>query len=114
MSLWRFEFMVDGKHLERVMEAINGVALNFQAPQPVGNAVVKKGKVAAASTAVSYKDLVLNDIKAMPTNTVFTSQEVKALIRKHGAADSAYNHYIMAILDAGAAVRRGRGHFVTK
>jgi hypothetical protein len=114
MSLWKFDFVVDGKNLEKVMESISGYALNFQPPQKIGNAVVKQGKVKAASSATTIKDLVINDIKAMPPNTVFGSTNVKEIIGKHGGAESGYAHYIIAILEAGAAVRRGRGHFVTK
>ena len=111
--LWRFEFFVEGKHLERVMEAINGVALNFQPPRPVGNAVVKQGKIKAETPAISMKDLVLNDIKAMPPNTVFGTAEIKAIIRKHGGADTSYAHFVMVITEAKIATRRGRGQFVT-
>ena len=114
MSLWKFDFVVDGKHLEKVLESLTGVALDLQPPQKIGNAVVRQGKVKAASSATSIKDLVLNDIKAMPSNTVFGSTNVKDLVTKHGGAESGYAHYILAILKAGIAVRRGRGHFVTK
>jgi hypothetical protein len=113
MSLWRFEFMVEGKHLERVMESISGVALNMKPPQPVGNAVVKKGKVKAESSASSYKDLVLKDFRDLAPNSVFDAIAVKASIAKHGGSESAYNHYIRAILEEKIATRRSRGTFVT-
>jgi hypothetical protein len=111
--LWKFDFIVEGKHLERVMESISGVALNFQPPQPVGNAVVKKGKIKAESSATSIKDLVLNDFKERAPNTVFGSADVKNSITKHGGTDSAYNHYVKSLLEEGIINRRGRGQFVT-
>jgi hypothetical protein len=114
MSLWKFDFVVDGKNLERVMESLTGIALDFQPPRRIGNAVVQQGKIKAASSATTIKELVINDIKAMPPNTVFGSNNVKEIIKRHNGAESGYAHYIIAILEAGAATRRGRGHFVTK
>lgn len=115
MSLWRFEFYVEGpKNLEHVLESISEIALNMQPPQLVGNAEIKRGKIKAVNPGAtgSYKEKVLTWARDLSPHTVFSSQEVKDQINKSGGSDTAYNHYIMAILDEKIATRRGRGQFV--
>lgn len=61
--LWRFAFFVEGKHLEKVMSAIAGIALNMETPRPVSNGTVKQGKVVQKSSGTSQPLRVLEQLK---------------------------------------------------
>lgn len=60
--LWKFDFMVEGKNLEKVMSALAGVALEFQTPMPVSNGVSKSGKVRQQVSGVTNPDRVMNKL----------------------------------------------------
>lgn len=106
-------FFVEDKNLPKVLTALQGLALNLEAPQPVTNAVVKNGKVAAAKPeASSMKEQVLSKIAELPSGTVFTVANLKQIITSVGGAESSHSHFTKEIKKAKLAKMRSRGHYV--
>lgn len=63
--LWKFDFMVEGKHLERVLEALAGVALELRGPLPVSNGMVKQGKVKQKVAGTNNTARIVNKLTDM-------------------------------------------------
>lgn len=51
--LWKIDFFVEGKDLEKVFSAVAGYALNMQPPRPVENAGIQLAKGKKQIVAVS-------------------------------------------------------------
>jgi hypothetical protein len=113
MSLWRFEFFVEGKHLEQVLEAVSDVALNMLPPQMVGP-VPQKGKVRKQQAPVikGIKDKIFNALRGKPLNSSLTAGDFKDLIEELGASGDSYSHFIQAAVKEGLMKSRGRGHYI--
>jgi|ERR1700722_2423951 len=56
--LWKIEYIVEGKHLEKALEAVAGIALNMQPPQPVTNGIVREKTVKQAKESVAQHNQV--------------------------------------------------------
>jgi hypothetical protein len=89
------KMFIEDKNLPKVLYALSGLVLNMEAPQPVVNAVVKKGKVEQASSNASLKSRVLETIATMKKGTEMTSAELKGLITKRRGNETSYNHCYM-------------------
>ena len=47
--LWKMDFMVEGKDLEKCLAGVEGLALNMQVPRPVTNAILQGKQVKQVS-----------------------------------------------------------------
>lgn len=109
--LFRIAFFVEGKHLEKVLSAVSGVALNMEAPQPVVNATVQKGRVTQASSAVSMKGRLIEVIKQTGKGKTFTTTQLKEAITGLGGTGTSFNHFAVELIKAKVLKRKGRGEF---
>lgn len=120
MSLWKFEFFVEGKDLEKALASVSNIALNMQPPQQVTGAEVKQGKVQAAKPRKRVSKEVIGGIMAnvtsairhYPAGTPVSAKDIKKLVSSFGGKPSGYNHYVKDVIDKKILHRRSRGSFV--
>lgn len=114
--LWRFNFFVQGKHLEKVLEALSGVAINMEPPQLVGNAVVEKvngqKQVKAELPGTSITAQVTAWASAFAHDMVITSSQIQDTVINLGGSQGGNSYYTIRLLKAGIIKRRSRGVFV--
>lgn len=114
--LWRFEFFVQGKHLETVLASVSGIAVNMQPPQPVANGVVEtvRGvkKIKAKHEGTTIVGQVVAWAASLSPDTVISSAQILEKAISLGGSDSGSTYYTNALLDSGALKRRSRGVFV--
>lgn len=114
--LWRFEFYVQGKHLEKVLESVSGIALNMQPPQPVGNAVVEKVKgqkqIKAELPGTTIVAQMITWAASFEPDTVITSGQIQDESGRLGGSKQGGTYYTNALIESGIFKRRSRGMFV--
>ena len=104
--IWRIEVFVEGKHLEYVLWALAGKAVEVRTPQPVVNATAKANGVHAktrgdtmALLGTWLKETKLQQVRA---------KDVKVFCEKHGLSVRSYNHVIDKAIAAGV-LKKVRG-----
>lgn len=60
--LFKFDFMVEGKNLERALTALAGIAIEMQTPVPVSNGIIKKGVVKQQVAGTNHAERVMNKL----------------------------------------------------
>lgn len=118
--LWRIEYFVEGKNLEKALAGAAGIALNMSTPQPVSGAMVtkqgskKQVKGADAPIEGSYKEQFIEWLKAKDDNERVSSQQMKKYFTDTlGASKNSFNNFLMkAIIDEGYVKRIARGQYV--
>ncbi len=108
--MFRIACLVEDKNLPKVLHALNGLVLNMEPPVPVANATVKAGKVVAVSSASSKHELVANALARHP-NQLITSAEIKEIIRQIGGEGTAYNYYVLLMIQQKLLKLKDRGTF---
>jgi hypothetical protein len=97
--IWRIEVFVEGKHLEYVLWALAGKAVEVRTPQPVVNATAKANGMHAktrgdtlALLGTWLKETKLKRLRA---------KDIKGFCEKHGLSVKSYNHVIDKAIAAG-------------
>lgn len=118
--LWRIEYFVEGKNLEKALAGAAGIAINMSTPQPVSGAtLVTKGdkkqvKESADRTKdASYKTQFIDWVKSFTAGTRITSTEMREhFIYEIGASKASFNNLLMQTIIDGAIVKRiSRGQY---
>ena len=112
--MFRLAFFVEDKNLAKVLVAVQGLALNMEVPQPVVNATVVKGKVAAVREGgYSLINEVLASLSKLKKGTVINSALLKEAIIKGGGQTNSFN-YVHSRLQNEGVIRAGkkRGEYV--
>lgn len=110
--MFKIDFMVEDKHLPKAMHALNGLALNLSVV-PVGNVVVKAGKVQQAEPGSSKAAIVAAKVAALSTGATVNGTQIKAFITEVGGEVNGYSYYVKAMTDAGVlkAIANRRGYY---
>lgn len=91
--MFRLSFFVEDKNLPKVLIAVQGLALNMEAPQPVVNATVVKGKVKAVKEG-GYS--LINEVTAIlvkyKKGTGFNSALLKDIIARAGGQPGSFGY----------------------
>lgn len=83
--MFRIVCFVEDKHLPKILHAMSGLVLNMEPPQPVVNAVVKKGKVETSSMGDSVLARIKNLISSkLAKGDEFTSDTLKLMVKDAG------------------------------
>jgi hypothetical protein len=109
--LFKLSFLVEDKNLPKVLHAVAGYALNMETPQPVGNTVVKKGKVKAKANGTSMPDLIAHELQVEMPDSSVTSSHLKKLLVKAGGAETSYNYLIKALVKRRVISSTSRGMY---
>lgn len=114
--LWRFEFFVQGKHLETVLASVSGIAVNMQPPQPVANGVVEtvKGvkKIKAKHEGNTIVGQIISWATSLTPDTVVGTPQIIQKSTELGGTSNGSTYYTDALLKSGVLKRRSRGVFV--
>ena len=110
--LWKMGFFVEGKHLEKVLIAVSGIALNMDPPQPVVNARVKNGGVKQVNGGSSIKEHLIAEIAKLAKGSLYTNDNLRADIVKVGGSESSYCHFAKTFIGLKILKRKGRGEYV--
>lgn len=107
--LWRIAFFVEGKHLEKCLAAVTGIALNMEPPKPVINAVVKASKVEPiSSTASTKQDHLTEWLKAQKGNEL-TTDAIKNKYEELGGSRTSVGGVLTGLIEQKAIKRRKQG-----
>ena len=117
--LWRIEYFVEGKNLEKALASVAGIAINMSTPQPVTGAMVvtegkiKKVKSNTAPVEGSYKDQFMAWLKTKQAGSRITSSEMKEhFVNGIGGKKTSFNNVLMnAVIEAGIIKRLERGQY---
>lgn len=117
--LWRIEYFVEGKDLEKALTGAAGIALNMSTPQPVSGAMVitsgRTKQVKSNTTPIdgSFKDRMITWLQTFEQGHRITSKQMrKYFLEELGGNKNSYNHGLMkSLIDAGVLKRISRGQY---
>lgn len=105
--MFRVEFFVDDKRLPSALRSLAGVATGEPKVQPVVNATVKAGRVAAANSG-EVCELFLAYAKKHKLTT-FGAGELRGFAKSIGRAENAYGYIRNDLFKCGAIRKIGKG-----
>jgi len=108
--MFKISFIVEDKHLAKVLHSVTGVALNLET-RPVGNATMVQGKVTQQAESGNPYDVVANKLLSMQGAHLNGSQ-IKDLVMQSGGSDGSYGYYIKKLKDQKLLKARSRGNYI--
>ena len=106
--MFRIEVFVDDKKLGNALHALVGLTLGDPKVQPVANAVVKNGKVGAAS--VDLAGLFAKFAKERKLgSSQFSANVLREFCKYAGMSETSYGYAGKQLLKAGAIKKHGAG-----
>ena len=108
--MFKISFIVEDKHLAKVLHSVTGVALNLET-RPVGNATMVQGKVVQQTESGHPYDVVANKLLSMQ-GAHLTGIQIKELIRQSGGTDTASGYYLKKLKEQKVLKSRSRGNYI--
>lgn len=107
--MFRLVMFVEDKKLAPVLNALSGLVLNMEPPQPVTNAVkASKNNIKQASGETTIKDRVIGMLKARSGQDI-TTQEIKEMTVQSGGQPTSNASYITSLVEERVVKRKDRG-----
>lgn len=93
--LFRMEFFIEGKHLEKVLSAVSNVALNMKPPQPVVNATATKGRtLRQTSSAPNQMSRIIEKLGPLKKGDKLTAEQLRKGFDAAGVPHGNYSSII--------------------
>jgi hypothetical protein len=114
--LFKIDMIVDGRKLEAIYSAVEGLAYNVSAPILIKGAEVKGNKVKEANGSeakgVDFVDKIYKQLKSSATPNDIKVADLKAALKSAGYSPDSYS-YLVNRLSERKMVRRlaTKGHY---
>lgn len=103
---------IEDKNLSKVLIALAGLVVNMDAPQPVVNAVVKKGKLEQETSGSSLKDRVIEKLRMKRKGQVISSTDLTNIIAEVGGTPASKNYIQKLLFEEKFMKSKERGSYV--
>lgn len=107
--MFKIDFIVEDKHLAKVLYALAGFHVLNLSSVPVLNAKVDGGKVKQDGPAGSVKELVFSEFsKEFEKGTIIKPADLKTVVEKCGASSSSTSYFTSALMEQGLLKRMSK------
>ena len=105
------KLFIDDTKLSKVLIALAGLTISMEAPRPVINAVVKRGKIKANSSSSSLRDLYRDKLIADFKDQRVTKLTMNEIVEGLGGAFTSVGKMNSDLVADKILKRIGRGHY---